>query len=86
MAIGGPRQDGQREAHMSTPVKLADFEIRENEVIHKPTGARLSAHPGLEEPAWVSWGRAGEVLDTGAEYDRDDVFRVAKELLANRKR
>ena len=71
---------------MSTPVKLDDFEVRENEVIHKPTGARVSAHPGREEPVRVNWGRAGEVLDNGAKYDRDDIMRVAKELLAKRKR
>lgn len=69
---------------MKTPVKRNDFEIRENEVIHKPTGARFSAYPGSKEVKSMNWGRAGDVLESGADYDRDDILRCAQEFLANR--
>lgn len=45
----------------------SEFEIKENEVVHKPTGASWSAYPGRPEPAELShfhawqcfaqWGR-----------------------------
>jgi hypothetical protein len=70
---------------MKTPVKLNDFEIRKDEVVHKPTGARFRAYPGSKEVKSMNWGRAGEVLESGADYERDDIYRCAKELLKNRK-
>lgn len=70
---------------MKTPVKLNDFDVLENEVVHKPTGARFYAYPGDAEMKSHNWGRAGEVLESGADFDRDDIMRCAKELLAKRK-
>lgn len=70
---------------MKTPVKRDDFEIRDNEVVHKPTGARFSAYPGSKATKSVNWGRADEVLESGANYDRDEILRCAEELLSKRK-
>jgi hypothetical protein len=70
---------------MKTPVKTRDFKIHRNEVIHKPTGARFSAYPESKEVKSMNWGRAGEVLESGADYDRDYIYRCAKKLIENRR-
>ena len=67
-----------------TKVTQEQFESKENEVVHKPTGARFTAYKGIAQPHIVNWGRCGEVLASGEDYDREDVQRVAVTLLARR--
>jgi hypothetical protein len=66
-------------------VTREQFEILQDVVIHKPTGARFSAHPGRQEIAFLNWGRAGDLLENGDDYRREDVHAMAEQLLRARK-
>jgi hypothetical protein len=73
-----------------TPVGRDQFQFRGDlEVIHLPTGATVSTYR-YDDPAHacstinVNFARAGERLDSGGDYDRWDVVRVACELLRER--
>jgi predicted secreted protein len=67
-----------------TKVQEDQFEVRENSVVHRPTGAEFTAYPGHPEFQYMNWGRAGEVLPNGDDFDRDEVEKVAAKLLASR--
>lgn len=49
-------------------------------LIHKPTGAKWSIYPN-GAPSSVNWGRAGDVLPSGEDYDRGDLERLALFLI-----
>jgi len=59
-------------------VTIDQFEIRDNEVIHTPTGARFTKYPNETELRHIYWGRAAEHL----EFRKLDIFEMAKTLLA----
>jgi hypothetical protein len=66
-----------------TKVTRDQFEVKRNEVIHKPTGASFTSYPGLDkEIKSVNWSRCGDVLDSGEDYSRDQVGAMAKTLMA----
>lgn len=73
-----------------TDVTREQFDlVSDLEVVHRPTGARVSTYR-YENPAdacstiTVNFGRAGVRLENGDDYDRGDVVRVACELLRER--
>jgi hypothetical protein len=70
-----------REENMVTPVVPNQFEVSKNKIVHKPTKATFSFHAGHATFKSVDWGRAGEQLSTGQDYRKDDVMRVAQQLL-----
>lgn len=57
-------------------------------MVHKPTGAAFGwSYPNSEsDQIGFDWGKAGDVLDNGDDYDRDDVMAMAKVLLAEQRR
>jgi hypothetical protein len=70
-----------------TPVKRDQFEVvSKTEVVHKPTGARISTYE-YEDPnnacstINANWGHAGDKLESGEDYRRDDVADVACKIL-----
>jgi hypothetical protein len=67
-----------------TPPNREQFEVRENEVIHKPTGASFAAYPGIAEPHRVNWGRCGDALPNRNDFSRDAVQDMAVQLLRAR--
>lgn len=67
-----------------TQVTEGQFEIRENEGIHDPTGARWTLYPGRAAPNFFSRGKLGYVLPHGADYRPEDVERIALGLLASK--
>jgi len=71
-----------------TPVSRDQFEWDGNRLIHKPSKATFAwAYPNSESDSVVmNWGLAGDLLPSGEDYDREDVGRVAKELLLEKKR
>jgi hypothetical protein len=69
---------------VKTKVTRDQFEVRENEVVHVPTGARFNAFRGQGHVKSVTWGRAGKKMETGEEYPREEVRYVAAQLLAER--
>jgi hypothetical protein len=60
-------------------------------VIHKPTGASFSTYE-YDDPENVgsdikmNWGRAGDVLESGEDYDRGEVGKIAVQLLREQAR
>jgi hypothetical protein len=74
------------DAMPGTPVKHEQFALEGDDVVHTPTGARFTAYPGIARPHTVNWGRCGEVLPNGDDYRRDEVGRMATDILAARMR
>jgi hypothetical protein len=66
---------------MAAPVVPNQFEVRKNKIIHKPTQAAFAFDTGQTTFKSVDWGRAGEQPSTGLDYRKDDVMRVAQQLL-----
>ena len=66
---------------MRTPIVPNQFELGKNKMVHKPTAATLLFDTGDTIFKSVSWGRAGEQLDGGQEYRKEDFMRVAQQLL-----
>jgi len=61
-----------------------EFEVKENEVVHKPTGASWTAYPG--DPNWSHHrpGVLGNVLKNDGYYRSDEVDEMACQLLRER--
>jgi hypothetical protein len=68
----------------STRVSPEQFEVKNDVVIHTPSGAKFTAYPGYAEPHNVNWGKCGDVLANGDDYGREDVYQWAKKLLRER--
>jgi hypothetical protein len=66
---------------MVAPVVPSQFEVGKNKIVHKPTKAAFAFDTGHTAFKSVDWGRAGEQLPTGLDYRKDDVMRVAQQLL-----
>ena len=58
-----------------------EFEVSENEVLHKPTNATWTAYPGQAEPHLYRPSMLGSVLPSGDDYREDDVTTIALRLL-----
>lgn len=67
-----------------TQVTREQFEISLDAVVHTPTGARFSAYRGRPEISNINWGRAGDVLENGEDYRREEVRAIAEQLLRGR--
>ena len=72
---------------MMTNVMPDQFElVSDLEILHRPTGARISTYR-YENPAdacstvTINWGRAVEVLESGEDFNQDDIKRVACTML-----
>lgn len=55
---------------------------------HKPTGARFWwKYPNSESDAvGLNWSKAGDVLDDGRDFDRDEIMRVAMKFLGEKRK
>ena len=65
---------------MATPVVPNQFAVGKNRIVHKPTTAIFSFDTGDTTFKSVDWGRADE--QSGSDYRRDDIMRVAQQLLS----
>lgn len=66
---------------MATPVVPNQFAVGKNRIVHKPTAAIFSFDTGDTAFKSVDWGRACE-QPSGSDYRRDDIMRVAQQLLS----
>jgi hypothetical protein len=71
-----------QEEEMATPVVPNQFAVGKNKIVHKPTKATFGFDTGHTTFKSVNWGRVGEQLSTGPDYRKDDVMRVAQQLLS----
>jgi hypothetical protein len=67
---------------VATPVVPNQFAVGKNKIVHKPTKATFDFDVGHTAFKSVNWGRVGEQLSTGPDYRKDDVMRVAQQLLS----
>jgi hypothetical protein len=67
-----------------TEVREDHFDVGENSVVHRPTNAKFWSSPTIQSVERLNWGRAGEVLPNGEEYDQVEVLTIAAKLLAER--
>ena len=67
---------------MQPKVTRDQFEIRENEVVHVPTGATFGADPDDANLKNINVGLVGVMPDK--DYDLKDIEDIAKQLLAER--
>jgi hypothetical protein len=67
---------------MATPVVPNQFAVGKNRIIHKPTTATFSFETGQTTFKSIDWGRADEQLSSGQAYRKDDIVRVAQQLLS----
>ena len=67
---------------MATPVVPSQFAVGKNKIIHKPTTATFSFEPGRTTFNSINWGRADEQLSSGSKYRKDDIIRVAQQLVS----
>ena len=65
---------------MATQVVPSQFAVGKNKIVHKPTTTTFSFDPGQTIFKSVDWGRAGE--QSGPDFRKDDIMRVAQRLLS----
>ena len=67
---------------MATPVVPSQFAVGKSRIIHKPTTATFSFEFGHATFKSINWGRTDEQLSSGLHYRKDDIIRVAQQLLS----
>jgi len=67
---------------MATPVVPSQFAVGKNRIIRKPTTATFSFETGHTAFKSINWGRADEQLSSSLDYRKDDIIRVAQQLLS----
>jgi hypothetical protein len=67
---------------MVTPVVLSQFAVGKNKIVHRPTTATFGFETGRTTFKSINWGRADEQLSSGFHYRKDDIIRVAQQLLS----
>jgi len=67
---------------MATPVVPNQFTVGKNRIVHKPTTAIFSFETGRTTFKSVDWGLADEQPSSGLVYRKDDIMRVAQQLLS----
>jgi hypothetical protein len=66
---------------VAPPVVPNQFQVGKNKILRKPTNATFSFDVGRTTFKSIHWGCAGEQLSSGLNYRKDDVMRVAQQLL-----
>jgi hypothetical protein len=67
---------------MATAVVPSQFAVGKNRIVHKPTTATFSFETGRTTFKSIDWGHADEQLSSGLHYRKDDIVRVAQQLLS----
>jgi hypothetical protein len=67
---------------MDTPVVPSQFTVGKNRIVHRPTAATFSFDTKHTTFKSINWGHADEQqLSSGIAYRKDDIIRVAQQLL-----
>jgi hypothetical protein len=67
---------------MATPVVPSQFAVGKNRIIHKPTTATFSFETELYHLQEHQLGACGRATIIWPTYRRDDIIRVAQQLLS----
>lgn len=71
-----------QETTANTLVRRDQFTITSQGIIHKPTNAAFTPHPGDPHSATIHFGQLGNMLPNGHSYSLDEVERIMRELWA----
>ena len=66
---------------MASPVLPSQFTVRRNRIVHKPSAASFTFDTNHNTFKSINWGHADEQLSSGTAYRKDDIIRVAQQLL-----
>lgn len=66
----------------NTLVRRDQFNITSQGIIHKPTNAAFTPHPGDPHSATIHFGQLGNMLPNGHSYSLNEVERIMRELWA----
>jgi hypothetical protein len=55
--------------------------VGKNRIVHEPTAATFSFDKNHTTFKSINWGNADEQLSSGTAYRKDDIIRVAQQLL-----
>jgi hypothetical protein len=69
---------------MHTKVTRDQFEIREESVVHMPTGAEFTPHSQRKGSAILWLGELGNRLPSGEDYQYNEVLALMKALWSER--
>ena len=64
---------------MATPVVPNQFTVGKNRIVHKPATFTFDTNHHTFKS--INWGNADEPLPSGTAYRKDDIIRVAQQLL-----
>jgi hypothetical protein len=67
---------------MAIPVVPSQFAVGKNRIVHKPTTAAFNFDTGHTTFKSVDWGRVGQQSSSVPDYRKDDIMRVAQQLLS----
>jgi hypothetical protein len=62
--------------------RAASLPITSQGIIHKPTNAAFTPHPGDPHSGTIHFGRLGNMLPNGHSYSLNEVERIMRELWA----
>ena len=65
---------------MATPVVPNQFAVGKNKIVHKPTAVTFSFETGQTTFKSIDWGGV-DAQAAGQDYRKDDIVRVAQQLL-----
>jgi hypothetical protein len=66
---------------MPMPVVPNQFEVGKNKIVHKPTKTTFSFDTGDTNFKSIKWGSTGEQPPKARDYRKEDVIRVAQQIL-----
>jgi hypothetical protein len=66
---------------MAIPVVPNQFQVGKNKIVHKLTKATFSFEPGDTGFKSIDWANVAETPASGKDYRREDLVRVAQQLL-----
>ena len=67
---------------MFTPVRRDQFKIAHKGIVHLPTGAAYTPHPGAPYVGTMNPNQLGKVLPSGEDYRPDEVKEMMEQLWA----
>jgi len=70
--------------HAHAKVTRDQFEVRDDLVVHTPTGAEFTPHPEREESVLVWTGTIGKKLSSGVAYRYTDVLAAMRAVWQER--
>ena len=70
--------------HAHAKVTRDQFEVRDDLVVHTPTGAEFTPHPEREDSVLVWTGTIGKKLSSGTVYRYADVLDVMRAIWRDR--